>query len=415
MASLEHTFRLGFRHRERTYRMVSGAVVWQDQSGPGRVAYEDIDHIRLIRVRRYGVGGQTRALVSHCVLRARSGETITLAQDHYVRFGVREDRLRSYRFFTNVLISRTSKANPKVIIENEQSGRSPRRGSATAQMAASVLWILRRLHPERTAAIASSIMRVLGPWIPEHRVGRENLSAAFPDKSSAEVEEILRGVWGNYGRACAEIVHMDRICDLATDRETNGKIVMDARTIRYLEQARDTSALLFTAHLANWEIPASVGRAFGLDIVVPVRRQHLDLIADFLAETRPGATGSYISVDGDAPFKLKSAVDRGACVAFMVDQHFADGIEVGFFGRSCKVSPVLARFARALEWPIMGVRAIRLPDQRLRVEVVGPIEPSRDIDGRIDVARTMQTIMSIVEGWVREHPDQWLWLHRRWR
>jgi KDO2-lipid IV(A) lauroyltransferase len=79
------------------------------------------------------------------------------------------------------------------------------------------------------------------------------------------------------------------------------------------------------------------------------------------------------------------------------------------------VTPALARLARTLEWPILGIRTIRLPDQRLRIEVTGPIDPPRDTDDQIDVAGTTQVIMSIVEGWVREHPDQWLWLHRFWR
>ena len=411
MASLQHTFRLGLRHPERTYRLGSGAVEWQDPRGRGRITYAEIDQIQLFKVRKFGVGGQTRALVSRCVLRARSGETITLAQDHYVRFGVREDRLRSFRLFTDVLVARVSNANPRVRITHAPS-RSPHRNGIAAQAVAWGMFILRRLNPGRATAISSSIMRTFGPWIPEHRIGQKNLSDAFPEKSAAEIERVLRGVWDNYGRVCAEIVHMDSICDGDLQNNTDGKIVVDAETIGRLAQWDRRPLLFFTAHLANWEIPASVGRMLGLDIVVPVRRQHLDSIADFLAQARPG---TYIPIDGDTTFKLKSAVDRGASVAIMVDQHIADGIDVQFFGRSCKVTPALARLARALERPILGIRTIRLPDHRLRVEVTGPIDPSRDIKGQIDVVGTMQAIMSIVEGWVREHPDQWLWLHRRWR
>lgn len=415
MASLQHTFRLGLRHPERTYRMESGAVEWQDPRGRGRITYAEIDQIDLFKVRKFGVGGQTRALVSRCVLRARSGETITLAQDHYVRFGVREDRLRSFRLFRDVLVARVSSANPRVRITHARTSRSRGRNGVAAQAVAWGIFILRRLNPERAAAIASSIMRTFGPWIPEHRIGQKNLVAAYPGKSAAEIEHALRGVWDNYGRVCAEIVHMDSICGVDPHNSADGKIVMDAETIGRFEQWDRRPVLFFTAHLANWEIPASVGRTLGLDIVVPVRRQHLDLIADYLAQARPGGAGTYIPIDGDTTFKLKSAVDRGACIAIMVDQHIADGIDAQFFGRSCKVTPALARLARTLEWPILGIRTVRLPDRRLRVEVTGPIEPSRDIDGQIDVAGTMQAIMSIVEGWVREHPDQWLWLHRLWR
>jgi len=74
----------------------------------------------------------------------------------------------------------------------------------------------------------------------------------------------------------------------------------------------------------------------------------------------------------------------------------------------------IARLARHFECPIHGIRSVRHPDGRLQVRVTEAIEPKRDAEGKIDVAGTMQVITSVVEGWVREHPEQWLWLHR-WR
>jgi KDO2-lipid IV(A) lauroyltransferase len=68
-----------------------------------------------------------------------------------------------------------------------------------------------------------------------------------------------------------------------------------------------------------------------------------------------------------------------------------------------------------VDCPIHGTRVIRLPDHRFRLELTDEIAPVRDAAGTIDVTATMQRITSIVEGWVREHPEQWLWVHRRWR
>ena len=62
-----------------------------------------------------------------------------------------------------------------------------------------------------------------------------------------------------------------------------------------------------------------------------------------------------------------------------------------------------------------GTRVIRIDNGRFRAEVTEPIVPARDADGRIDVAGTTQAIAAVVEGWICEYPDQWLWLHRRWR
>jgi KDO2-lipid IV(A) lauroyltransferase len=262
------------------------------------------------------------------------------------------------------------------------------------------------------STIGGTVMRSVGPWIPEHRVGRENLAAAFPEMPDAEIERIMRGAWDNYGRTCAEIPQLDRIYDLH-----DNKIVLDAASIEELEKYRRDRqpALIFTAHLANWEIIGPTAKALGVDVVVPVRTQHVDWIANILGEVRLGGAGTYIPIDSNASSKLKSAIDRGAYIAVMIDQHIASGIDVVFFGRPCKVTPLPARLARALELPIKGIRAIRLADHRFQIETVGPIEPPRDHTGRIDIQRTMQLITSIVEEWVRETPDQWLWMHRRWR
>jgi KDO2-lipid IV(A) lauroyltransferase len=64
---------------------------------------------------------------------------------------------------------------------------------------------------------------------------------------------------------------------------------------------------------------------------------------------------------------------------------------------------------------IHGTRVIRLPDGKFRAEVSDAVTPVRDAEGKIEIQGTMQAITSVIEGWVREYPEQWLWLHRRWR
>jgi len=62
-----------------------------------------------------------------------------------------------------------------------------------------------------------------------------------------------------------------------------------------------------------------------------------------------------------------------------------------------------------------GVRIIRLPGHRFRAELSEEVRPVRDAAGQIDIQGTMQAVTSVIKGWIREYPDQWLWLHRRWR
>jgi KDO2-lipid IV(A) lauroyltransferase len=112
---------------------------------------------------------------------------------------------------------------------------------------------------------------------------------------------------------------------------------------------------------------------------------------------------------------MAGALERGEHLGVLVDQHFSRGVEVTFFGRPCRANPTIARLARQFECPVVGVRVIREPGRRLRVHAVGPLDLPRDAAGQVDIQPTMQLITSIIEGWIREHPEQWLWLHRRWR
>ena len=73
------------------------------------------------------------------------------------------------------------------------------------------LAVLRRINRQRMANVLGSLMRIVGPWLPEHKIGRANLVAAFPEKSTEEIEKILGGVWENLGRVAAEFAHIDRI------------------------------------------------------------------------------------------------------------------------------------------------------------------------------------------------------------
>src|SRR5207244_9232665 len=102
-------------------------------------------------------------------------------------------------------------------------------------------------------------------------------------------------------------------------------------------------------------------------------------------------------------------------VAMLVDQYYVRGVDVNFFGRRTKANPFMARLARHVDCPIHGARIVRLPGDRFRCDLTEEIAPVRGADGAIDVERTMQAITDVIEGWVREHPEQWLWVHRRWR
>ena len=269
----------------------------------------------------------------------------------------------------------------------------------------------------KTADLFGRITRRIGPMLREDRIGRANLTAAFPEKSPEEIETILAGVWDNLGRLGAEFAHLDHIWEHDPAHPELSRIEIQQRTHELFAQLRldGKPALIFFCHLGNWELPAVAAVAHGLDAAILFRRPNSASANRIIEELRQVKMGTLIPAGRDAPFKLAEALQRGQHVAIQVDQWFTSGVEVTFFGRKTKANPTLARLLRQIECPVHGVRIIRLPGHRFRAELSEEVPPVRDASGQIDVRGTMQAITSVVEGWVREYPDQWLWLHRRWR
>ena len=276
----------------------------------------------------------------------------------------------------------------------------------------------RYFDPDKTATFFGRASRFIGRRLREDRIGRENLKAAFPEKSPEEIEKILGGVWNNLGRIGAEFAHLDHIWDYDPDHpERKSRVEFTQRSKELFDQIRDDGkpALIFACHLGNWELPALAAVAHGLDAAILFRRPNSDAADRAIEKIRQVKMGTLIPAGRDAPLRLAQALQDGQHVAMLVDQYLSNGVEVTFFGRKTLANPMLARLLRRVECPIHGVRIIRLPGHRFRGEISEEIKPVRDAAGQIDIQGTTQAITSVVEGWIREYPDQWLWLHRRWR
>jgi len=283
--------------------------------------------------------------------------------------------------------------------------------------AVALLTALRRFDADRMARVVGRVVRRIGPLLPEHRVGLANLAAAFPHLNPEARNAILLDVWQNLGRFAAEFAKLDSIWDVDLDNPNAGRIAIDPTSIERFMTLRDDGkgALIFAAHLGNWELPALAGPAYGLNSAVVFRPPNVEAVARAVERIRKVNMGLVVPTTIDAPVRLARLLEGGFHVGMLVDQFHHRGVDVSFFGRQTKCNPLLARLARQVEVPIHGVRIIRLPDHRFRAELSEEIPPVRDSQGKIDVQGTMQAITTVIEGWVREYPDQWLWLHRRWR
>jgi Kdo2-lipid IVA lauroyltransferase/acyltransferase len=208
---------------------------------------------------------------------------------------------------------------------------------------------------------------------------------------------------------------MAQIWDFDPDHANGGRIQTDSEPLFDLLRTDSKPALCFAAHLANWELPAIAAAAHGLPSAVVYRMPNNKAVAREIIRIRAPLMGRMIRTRAQAAVEMAAALSAGEHLGMVVDQHFSRGVDVTFFGRRCKANPTVARLARRFDCPVVGVRVIRLPDHQFRIDGFGPYELPRGADGQIDIQASTQMITTVVEGWVREHPGQYLWFHRRWR
>jgi Kdo2-lipid IVA lauroyltransferase/acyltransferase len=279
-----------------------------------------------------------------------------------------------------------------------------------------VFALARGLGPDRSADLAGWIARTIGPVTPHQTIARANIAAAFPDKPEAERAVILREAWDSLGRVGAEYAHLATIVDFDPERPQGaGRVDVDG--IEHFIALRDDGkpGIIFSAHLANWELPAVIAQQFGLQVTAVFRPPNDPAIANVIHEIRSGTMGGLAASKRGAAFSMQAALEEGSHLGMLIDQHFTRGVVVPFMGREALANPVLAKFARRFDCPVHGVRVVRLPGRRFRIELTPPIALPRDAAGEIDVEAATAEMTAVIDGWVRENPGQWLWMHRRWR
>jgi KDO2-lipid IV(A) lauroyltransferase len=274
---------------------------------------------------------------------------------------------------------------------------------------------IRLLGMYRASRWGGAILRQVGPWLPAHQTALKNMRAAFPDRSEHEIQALVKGAWDNLGRTSAEYAHLDQIFDY-DDREFDNRRCR-VEGIEHFLSLRDDGkpAIIFSAHLGNWELPAICAAQYGLETTAVYRPPNTPAVARLVDEMRRQTMGGLAASGAGAAFKLQGVLERSGHLGMLMDQHFSRGVVVDFLGQKAMANPILAKFARHFECPVHGVRVVREADLHFRLELTPPLTLPRDHEGRIDVQGATQMMTSVIETWVREYPDQWLWMHRRWR
>jgi len=259
------------------------------------------------------------------------------------------------------------------------------------------------------STIGGALARAIGPRLGISKRARLNLSRALPELSKAEVAHIIAGMWDNLGRVAAEYPHLRKI------RVFNPGGRVETHGFEHIDRAvaAGRRMIIFSGHIANWEIGMLAAVQYGISVAQIYRAANNSLVDRMITRFR-GAGGELIPKGTVAARRAIAVLRRGAHLTMLADQKMNDGIPVPFFGRTAMTSSALAALALRFDCDILPARVERLGGARFRLTVFPPLPLPRSGDHHADVAALMAQVNQILEGWIRDRPGEWFWLHRRW-
>ncbi|MGA0600023.1 lysophospholipid acyltransferase family protein [Caulobacter sp. KR2-114] len=269
--------------------------------------------------------------------------------------------------------------------------------------------LIRALPVDVASALGARLARWIGPLTRQHRVAARNLRLAFPDMGEAERARLLDAQWRNVGRTFFEFPVVDRLTP------ASGRVeVVGAERLAAIA-AGGPPAVFVTGHFANWEVMAAVIVGAGVSCDITYRAANNPYVdARIKRSRRRYGVRLFAPKGADGARELLEALQRGVSVAMMNDQKYDGGVPAPFFGRPVDTLPAAARLAIRFGALVQPISLQRLAGARFRCVLHAPLVMPDTGDRAADIAAGVAAITGFIEDRVRERPEGWFWVHRRW-
>jgi KDO2-lipid IV(A) lauroyltransferase len=232
---------------------------------------------------------------------------------------------------------------------------------------------------------------------------QENLRGAFGGTLNAsQLRGLSRGAFQVLGRNVAEVASLAR-------RPFEGLQVLNSGILREA-YAQGKGVVLVSAHMGCFSRMVAVPRLLGMKGAAIMKRQRNSLLLDWARGFLKQRFDLDVILKTRARDEVQDYLRSGSLVGFFADQHpRSGGYPAEFFGRPVEVAPGPAIYAKRYHAPLVVLTCVSQPDGTHAVRCDGPVDPAGSL---ADITRRW---MAIIEARIREHPEQWMWMHRRWR
>ncbi|TCS13698.1 lysophospholipid acyltransferase family protein [Caulobacter sp. BK020] len=269
--------------------------------------------------------------------------------------------------------------------------------------------VVRLLGVDAASAFGGWLGRTVGPLSGAHKVAVRNLKLAFPDKDEAWRAAMLKAQWDGLGRTFAEFPLMDKILP------STGRVEV-VNQERLFQIASDKVPVVFVSgHLSNWEVmPAAIVDS-GVVCEMTYRAANNPYVDERIKASRfRYGVRLFAPKGGDGARELLEGMKQGKSVALMNDQKFNTGVEGLFFGHPVRTAPGPSRLAIRFGTVLQPMSVQRIKGARFRAVVHDPIHLPNTGDRTADIEAGVRLVNAFMEERIRERPEEWFWVHRRW-
>lgn len=253
-------------------------------------------------------------------------------------------------------------------------------------------------------------------WYALHRTHRKtvqrNIAFAFPQWDNARVHQTARKVFRRFGLILLENVQVAVMtCDeiFGRCRLVGSQNLIDALAL-------DKGVFMVTAHLGNWEVGLQLVTCYFNRPFLGVAKKFKNKYLDRWINRMRTRHGSPVVYKKGARASMSRALRQGEITGVAIDiSRQEDGIDVEFFGYKTTATPAAAMIALRHKCPLVPVTCLREPDGKIVVIIDKPLEIERTKNLREDLRTITQALTDQVEATIREHPEQWWWLQKRWK
>lgn len=270
-------------------------------------------------------------------------------------------------------------------------------------------WLLRRLPLDGASDLGAGLFARLGPLTPSHRIARRNVRLAFPELTPEAEAALLDAQWRSLGRSFFEFQLMDRLAAEPDRIELEGGEHL-ARIVRSGEPV-----VIVGGHFSNWEAMGLALVRAGVNCRFTYRAANNPYIDARIISVRSGYGLKMFAPKGsDGAREALEGLRRGESIVLMNDQKFNEGIPAPLFGHLAYTATGPSRMALKFGAPLQPMSITRSRGARFKVTAHPPIRLTKTGVRAADLQAGVEAVNAFIEGVVREHPEEWFWVHRRW-